>query len=110
MTPSQSGDLNKLLHAHLQNTDSAFTAHGRISNALGGWLPVLGPVIEEAHTQLSPCTTTSRSPQSDAGKRRAELQCHCHGSYHGSKEGNHDVKSDVTTATVASAPHTVASS
>lgn len=38
-------DLNQMLHALLQNTNSPLTAHEPISNVLGWWIPVLGPMI-----------------------------------------------------------------
>lgn len=39
-------DLNELLHALWENTNSPLTAHEPISNALVWWIPVLGPATQ----------------------------------------------------------------
>lgn len=74
-SPCYLDDFNELLHALLQkDANSPLTAHEPISNVLGWWIPVLGPVIQWVwHTDTTHSTQTWHGELNRVGKTRLRL-------------------------------------
>lgn len=94
-SPCYLDDFNELLHALLQkDTNSPLTAHEPISNVLGWWIPVLGPVIQWVlHTDTAHSTQTWHGELNRVGKEStAEINQHWDASYHRSEDGTHRIR------------------